>query len=98
MDCWIVATCILIVRFSYVSGSMSSSVACELASGAALVLPKHLRPKSNILAAAFTSERFGKSVGVMVESSGAVKLYFSTSARISGYGFENCACCIPLAI
>ena len=97
-DCWIVATCILIVRFSYVSGSMSSSDACELSSGAALVLPERLRPKSNILTMAFTSERFGKSVGAVVEPSGAVKLYFSTRSEIYGYGFENCACCIPLAI
>lgn len=97
-DCWIVAACILIVRFSYVSGSMSSSDACELSSGAALVLPERLRPKSNILTMAFTSERFGKSVGAVVEPSGAVKLYFSTRSEIYGYGFENCACCIPLAI
>lgn len=97
-DCWIVATRILIVRFSYVSGSMSSSDACELASGAALVLPERLRPKSNILTTAFTSERFGKSIGAVVEPSGAVKLYFSTRSGISGYGFENCVCCIPLAI
>lgn len=97
-DCWIVATCILIVRFSYVSGSMSSSDACELSSGAALVLPERLRPKSNILTMAFTSKRFGKSVGAVVEPSGAVKLYFSTRSEIYGYGFENCACCIPLAI
>lgn len=97
-ECWIVATRILIVRFSYVSGSMSSSDACELTSDAALVLPERLRPKSNILTTAFTSERFGKSVGAVVEPSGAVKLYFSTRSRIAGYGFENCTCCIPLTI
>lgn len=77
---------------------MSSSDACELSSGAALVLPERLRPKSNILTMAFTSERFGKSVGAVVEPSGAVKLYFSTRSEIYGYGFENCARCIPLAI
>lgn len=97
-DCWIVATRILIVRFSYVSGWMSSSDACELTSDAAFVLPEYLRPKSDILTTAFTSERFGKSVGAVVEPSGAVKLHFSTSSGISGYGFENCACCIPLTI
>lgn len=98
VECWIVATRILIVRFSYVSGSMSSSDACEFSSNAALVLPERLRPKSNILTTAFTSERFGKSIGAVVEPSGAVKLYFSTRSEIRGYGFENCACCIPLAI
>lgn len=98
VDCWIVATRILIVRFTYVSGSMSSPDACELASGAALVLPEYLRPQSNILTTAFASECFGKSVGALVEPSGAVKLYFSTRSGINGYGFENCACCVPLAI
>lgn len=77
---------------------MSSSDACELSSGAARELPERLRPKSNILTMAFTSERFGKSVGAVVEPSGAVKLYFSTRSEIYGYGFENCTCCIPLAI
>lgn len=77
---------------------MSSSDACELTSGAALVLPECLRPKSNILTTAFTSEFYGKSVSAVVEPSGAVKLYFSTRSRISGYGFEDCTCCIPLAI
>ena len=74
---------------------MSSSDACELSSGAALALPERLRPKSNILTMAFTSECFGKSVGAVVEPPGAVKLYFSTRSEIYGYGFENCACCIP---
>lgn len=97
-DCWIVTTRILIVRFSYVSGSMTSSGATEVASDAVFTLPEYLRPKSDIRATAFTSLRFGKSVGVSVEPSGAVKLYFSTSSGIRGYGFENCACCIPLAI
>lgn len=98
VGCWIAANLILIVGFSYVSGSMSSSDAYEGASNAALVLPERLRPKSNIIATAFTSERFGKSVSAMVEPSGAVKLYFSTRSRIAGYGFENCACLVPLAI
>ena len=97
-DCWIVATRILIVRFSYVSGSMTSSGATELTSDAALVLPEYLRPKKDIRVTAFTSLRFGKSVGAAVEPSGAVKLYFSTSSEIRGYGFENCACCIPLEL
>ena len=97
-DCWLFATSILIVRFSHVSGSMTSSGACERTSGAAFVLPENLRPKSDIRATAFASERFGKSVGAIVESSGAVKLYFSTRSGISGYGFETCACFIPLAI
>lgn len=77
---------------------MSSSDACEITSDAALVLPERLRPKSNILATAFTSERFGKSASAVVEPSGAVKLYFSTRSGIREYGFENCVCCIPLAI
>lgn len=98
VDCWIVATRILIVKFSYVSGSMTSSGACEIASDAALVLPEYLRPKEDIRVTAFTSLRFGKSVGAVVEPSGAVKLYFSTSSGIRGYGFETCACCIPLAL
>ena len=98
VDCWIVATSILIVKFSNVSGSMTSSDATEFASDAALVLPEHLRPKTDIRATAFTSLRYGKSVGAVVEPSGAVKLYFSTSSGIRGYGFENCTCCIPLAI
>lgn len=76
----------------------SSAGKQRFSSGAALVLPERLRPKSNILTMAFTSERFGKSVGAVVEPSGAVKLYFSTRSEIYGYGFENCACCIPLAI
>lgn len=97
-DCWIVATSILIVRFSYVSGSMTSSGAIEVASDAVFTLPEYLRPKSDIRATAFTSMRFGKSVGAVVEPSGAVKLHFSTRQEIRGYGFENCACCIPLAI
>lgn len=97
-DCWVVATSIIIVKFSHVSGSMTSSDACEIASDAALVLPEYLRPKTDIRATAFTSLRFGKSVGAVVEPSGAVKLYFSTSSGIRGYGFENCACCIPLEL
>ena len=95
-DCWIVATCILVVKFSYVSGTMSSSDACEKTSNAAFTLPENMRPKSRIYATAFVSERFGKSVGAAVEPSGEVKLYFSTSSRIDGYGFEECACCVPL--
>lgn len=98
MDCWIVAISILIVKFSHVSGSMTSSDACEIASDAAIVLPEYLRPKTDIMTTAFTSLRFGKSVGAAVETSGAVKLYFSTRSGIRGYGFENCACCIPLAL
>ena len=98
MDCWIVATRILIVKFSHVSGLMTSSDACEIASDAALVLPEYLRPKKDIMVTAFTSLRFGKSVSAVVEPSGAVKLYFSTNSGIGGYGFENCACCIPLAL
>ena len=98
VDCWIVATRILIVKFSHVSGSMTSSGACEIASDAALVLPEYLRPKKDIRVTAFTSLRFGKSVGAVVEPSGAVKLYFSTNSGIRGYGFETCACCIPLAL
>lgn len=98
IDCWIIATYILIVKFTYVSGSMSSQDAYEGVSDVALVLPEHLRPKSNILATAFVSERFGKSICAVIEPSGAVKLYFSTRSKISGYGFENCACYIPLAI
>lgn len=98
VDCWVVATRILIVSFSYVSGSMTSSDATEIASNAALVLPEHLRPKKDIRVTAFTSLRFGKSVSAVVEPSGDVKLYFSTSAGIRRYGFENCACCIPLAL
>ena len=98
VDCWIVATSILIVKFSYVSGSMTSSGATEIASNAALVLPEYLRPKEDIRVTAFTSLRFGKSVGAAVEPSGAVKLYFSTNSGIRGYGFETCACCIPLAL
>ena len=98
VGCWIVATRILIVRFNHVSGTMSSSDACELTSGAACVLPEYLRPKSNIMTTALTSERFGKSVGAVVETSGAVKLHFSTRSEIKEYGFENCACCIPLAM
>lgn len=97
-DCWIVATRILIVRFSYVSGSMTSSDACEIASDAVFTLPEYLRPKKDIRVTAFASLRFGKSVGAAVEPSGAVKLYFSTRSGIRGYGFENCACCIPLDI
>lgn len=77
---------------------MTSQSATEIASDAALVLPEYLRPTSNILATAFTSEKFGKSISAAVEPSGAVKLYFSTRSEIRGYGFENCACCIPLAI
>nr|DAF78750.1 MAG TPA: hypothetical protein [Caudoviricetes sp.] len=98
VDCWLFATSILIVKFSHVSGEMSSSGACELGSNAAFTLPENLRPKTDIRATAFTSLRFGKSIGALVEPSGAVKLYFSTSARIDGYGFETCSCCIPLAI
>ena len=75
---------------------MTSSSACEIASDAALVLPGYLMPKTDIRVTAFTSMRFGKSVGVAVDSSGEVKLYFSTRQEIRGYGFENCACCIPL--
>lgn len=77
---------------------MTSSDATELASDAAFTLPENLRPKKDIRVTAFTSQRFGKSIGAVVEPSGAVKLYFSTSMGIRGYGFENCACCIPLAI
>lgn len=77
---------------------MTSSSACEIASDAALVLPEHLRPKKNLRVTAFTSMRFGKSVGAAVNSSGEVKLYFSTRQEIRGYGFENCACCIPLEL
>lgn len=98
VDCWLFATSILIVKLSHVSGSMSSPNACEISSNAAFTLPENLRPKTDIRVTAFTSLRFSKSVGAMVEPSGAVKLYFSTSARIEGYGFETCACFIPLAI
>lgn len=98
VGCWIVATRILIVQFSYVSGVMTSSGATEIASDAVLVLPEYLRPKTDIRVTAFTSMRFGKSVGAAVNSSGEVKLYFSTNAGIRGYGFENCACFIPLDI
>ena len=77
---------------------MTSSSACEIASDAALVLPEYLRPKTDIRVTAFTSMRFGKSVGAAVNSSGEVKLYFSTRQEIRGYGFENCACCIPLEL
>lgn len=77
---------------------MTSSDACEIVSDAALVLPEYLRTKTDIRATAFTSLRYGKSVGAVVEPSGAVKLYFSTSSGIRAYGFETCACCIPLAI
>ena len=98
VDCWIVATRILIVKLSYVSGSMTSSGACEISSDAALVLPEYLRPKTDIRVTAFASLRFGKSVGAAVEPSGSVKLYFSTRSEIRGYGFENCACCILLDI
>lgn len=77
---------------------MTSSDATELASDAVFTLPEYLRPKKDIRVTAFTSLRFGKSVGAVVEPSGAVKLYFSTSSGIRGYGFENCSCCIPLAI
>lgn len=97
-DCWLFATSILIVRFIHVSGSMTSSGACEFASDAAFTLPENLRPKTDIRVTAFTSLRFGKSAGALVEPSGAVKLYFSTSSGIRGYGFETCACCIPLAL
>ena len=75
---------------------MSSSGAVEIASDAVFVLPEYLRPKTDIIVTAFTSMCFGKAVGAAVNSSGEVKLYFSTRQEIRGYGFENCACCIPL--
>lgn len=77
---------------------MTSQDACQIASDAALVLPENLRPKKDIRVTAFSSLRFYKSVGAAVEPSGSVKLYFTASAKIQSYGFENCACFILLDI